>query len=135
MFCRKRYTTGPPVSTHTYKFHSCHTQVSAQQTANAAPQACFAILCGAGCLQLPYRTKVFTPIPYYFQSIVIFFWGTGQNESKLFLLLRYFLEFTAFYLVIFDFTPLPPILPRYLEKVRCEPEGQFDIVHSKRDGT
>ena len=43
----------------------------------------------------------------------IYFWG--HNESKLFLLLRYFLGFTAFDLVIFDVTPLPPILPRYLD--------------------
>ena len=64
-------------------------------------------------------------------SLYIFL-GTGHNESKLFLLLRYFLGVTAFYLVIFDFTPSPLILPRYLEKVRCEPEGQFDIFHSKR---
>ena len=43
---------------------------------------------------------------------------TGHNESKLILMLRYFLGFTAFYLGIFDFTPLHPILPRYLEKVQ-----------------
>ena len=74
-------------------------------------------------------------IPYHCQWIVGIFLGTGQIESQLFLLLRYFLGFTAFYLVIFDFTPLPPLLPRYLEKVRCEPEGQFDIFHPRRDRT
>ena len=74
-------------------------------------------------------------VPYYFESIVILFLGTGHNESKNLLLLRYFLGFSAFNFVIFDFTPLRPTLPRYLEKVRCEPEGQFDIFHSKRDGT
>ena len=62
------------------------------------------------------------------------FWGTRQIESQLILLLRYFLGFTAFYLVISDFTSSPPFLPRHLEKVRCEPEGQLELFHSKGTG-
>ena len=40
-------------------------------------------------------------------------------------------RYLRFYPVTSDFTSLP----RYLEKVRCEPEGQFDIFHPKRDRT
>ena len=76
-----------------------------------------------------------TQIPYICQWIVICIFWDVTNRMPTFSFASFFLGFAAFYLVISDFTPLPPFLPRYLEKVRCRPEGQFDIFHPKRDRT